>query len=56
MGRISETIKHLIILNALFFLATFAVGPIVQQQMALYYPKTENFAIWKFVSQMFMHG
>lgn len=56
MGRLTETIKHLIILNALFFLATFAVGPIVQEQMALYFPKSENFAIWQFVSHMFMHG
>lgn len=56
MGRITETIKHLIILNALFFLATFAVGPMVQEQMALYFPKNENFAVWQFVSHMFMHG
>lgn len=56
MGRISETIKHLIILNALFFLATFAVGSVVQEQMALYFPKNENFAVWQFVSHMFMHG
>jgi membrane associated rhomboid family serine protease len=56
MGRITDTIKHLIILNALFFLATFAVGPVVQEQMALYFPKNENFAIWQFVSHMFMHG
>jgi membrane associated rhomboid family serine protease len=56
MGRITDTIKHLIILNALFFLATFAVGPLVQEQMALYFPKNENFAIWQFVTHMFMHG
>jgi membrane associated rhomboid family serine protease len=56
MGRISETIKHLIILNALFFLATFAVGPIVQERMALYFPVSPNFALWQFVSHMFMHG
>lgn len=56
MGRITDTIKHLIILNALFFLATFAIGPMVQEQMALYFPKNENFAIWQFVSHMFMHG
>lgn len=56
MGRITDTIKHLIILNALFFLATFAVGPVVQEQMALYFPKNQNFALWQFVSHMFMHG
>ncbi|MDP2088411.1 MAG: rhomboid family intramembrane serine protease [Flavobacteriaceae bacterium] len=56
MGRITETIKHLIILNVLFFSATFAVGPMVQEQMALYFPKNENFAVWQFVSHMFMHG
>lgn len=56
MGQITETIKHLIIINVLFFLATFAVGPMVQEQMALYFPKNENFALWQFVSHMFMHG
>ena len=56
MGRITDTIKHLIILNVLFFGATFAVGSVVQEQMALYFPKNENFAFWQFVSHMFMHG
>lgn len=56
MGRITDTIKHLIILNVLFFGATFAIGPIVQEQMALYFPKNENFAVWQFVTHMFMHG
>lgn len=56
MGRITDTIKHLIILNVLFFGATFAIGSIVQEQMALYFPKNENFAVWQFVTHMFMHG
>lgn len=56
MGRISDTIKHLIILNALFFIATYAIGDIVRNEMALYYPSSENFAVWQFVTHMFMHG
>lgn len=56
MGRLTETIKHLIILNVLFFLATFAIGSVVQEQMALYFPKNGNFGVWQIVSHMFMHG
>ena len=56
MGRITETVKHLIILNALFFAASSLLGIDLNNFLALYFPENENFEIWQFVSHMFMHG
>ena len=56
MGRITETVKHLIILNALFFAASSLLGIDLNNFLALYFPENENFGIWQFVSHMFMHG
>ncbi len=56
MGRITETVKHLIILNALFFAASSLLGLNLDNLLALYFPENENFGIWQFVTHMFMHG
>ena len=56
MGRLTETVKHLIILNALFFAASSLLGLDLNNFLALYFPENENFGIWQFVSHMFMHG
>jgi membrane associated rhomboid family serine protease len=56
MGRITETVKHLIILNALFFAASSLLGIDLNNFLGLYFPENENFGIWQFVSHMFMHG
>ena len=56
MGRLTETVKHLIILNALFFAASSLLGIDLNNFLALYFPENENFGIWQFVSHMFMHG
>ena len=56
MGRLTETVKHLIILNALFFAASSLLGVDLNNFLALYFPENENFGIWQFVSHMFMHG
>ncbi len=57
MGKITETVKHLIILNAILFAATILVPTIdLGDWLALYFPKNEHFGVWQFVSHMFMHG
>ena len=56
MGRLTETVKHLIILNALFFAASSLLGIDLNNFLALYFPENENFGIWQFVTHMFMHG
>lgn len=56
MGKITETVKHLIILNVLFFAASSLLGLNLNNILALYFPENEHFGIWQFVTHMFMHG
>lgn len=56
MGRITDTVKHLIILNALFFAASSLLGLDLNNFLGLYFPENEHFGIWQYLSHMFMHG
>ncbi len=56
MMRITDTVKHLIIINAIFFIASMTLGDVVMAKMALFYPKNPQFNFWQFVTHMFMHG
>jgi len=59
MGRMTDAVKHLIIINVIFYLVTFFV-PNMQEKMmewfALFYPASEYFMPWQFITHMFMHG
>ncbi len=56
MGRLTEAIKHLLIINILFFVATSLYGDQMYQWFSLWFPKNENFGLWQIVTHMFMHG
>ncbi|HIP47733.1 MAG TPA: rhomboid family intramembrane serine protease [Lutibacter sp.] len=56
MSRITDTVKHLIIINVIFFIATQFMGDVMYENLSLFYPKNEHFGFWQFVSSMFMHG
>jgi membrane associated rhomboid family serine protease len=56
MGRLTEAIKHLIIINVIFFIASQLYGEQLYQWFALYFPKNENFELWQIITHMFMHG
>ena len=56
MGRLTEAIKHLIIINVIFFIATQLYGEQLYEWFALWFPAHENFQLWQIVSHMFMHG
>lgn len=56
MSRITEAIKHLLIINILFFIATNIYGDQMYQWFSLWFPKNENFGLWQIVTHMFMHG
>lgn len=56
MGRITETIKHLLIINVLFFIATQLYGEQMYELFSLYFPKNEHFQLWQIITHMFMHG
>ena len=56
MGRLTEAIKHLLIINILFFVATQLYGDQMYQWFSLWFPKNEHFGLWQIASHMFMHG
>ncbi|MGC6421375.1 MAG: rhomboid family intramembrane serine protease [Flavobacteriaceae bacterium] len=56
MRTISETVKHLLIINALFFLATLSLGPVVYDWFSLHYIDNPRFQPWQPLTHMFMHG
>ena len=56
MMRITDTVKHLIIINVIFFIASQFIGQPLYNTLALYYPGNPSFGIWQFISSMFMHG
>jgi len=57
MPRITDIVKHLIILNVLFYFGSRAIfGESGYIQLALYYPASEYFQPFQVVTHMFMHG
>ncbi|MDC7995547.1 rhomboid family intramembrane serine protease [Altibacter sp. HG106] len=56
MGRITETIKALIIVNVLFFGFTLLSSDLAYRLFSLYYVEHPNFQYWQPVTHMFMHG
>lgn len=53
-------VKNLIILNVLFFLATYVMqasfGLDISKYLALYLPSSEHFRPYQFITHMFLHG
>lgn len=59
MMRITETVKHLIIINVLFWIGTLLIGQygnIFESIFAMHFPLNAEFKPWQIVSHMFMHG
>ena len=58
MNRITDTVKHLLIINVLMFIGTVTIGggQLFYDWFALYFPKNEAFQPWQILTHMFMHG
>ena len=56
MGRITETVKHLLIINGIVFLATSLYGNYLYDLFALHYYGNPSFQIWQPFTHMFFHG
>ena len=56
MRTITETVKHLLIINVIFFVASISLGDLVYDLFALHYPSNPKFQIWQPLTHMFMHG
>lgn len=56
MSKITDAIKHLIIINAIVFIAPQILQLDFTNILGLHFPKNEHFGIWQYVTHMFMHG
>lgn len=56
MRNITDTVKHLLIINVIFFLATLSLGDVMYDLFALHYPTNDRFLPWQPLTHMFMHG
>jgi len=56
MRSITETVKHLLIINIIFFIASISLGDLIYDLFALHYPSNEKFQYWQPLTHMFMHG
>jgi len=58
MMRITNTVKHLLIINVLMFVGTMAIGngELFYRLFAMYFPKNDLFQSWQIITHMFMHG
>ncbi len=55
---ITDTVKHLLIINVLMFIGTVSVdgGQLFYEWFALYFPENALFKPWQIITHMFMHG
>lgn len=58
MMRITDTVKHLLIINVIFFIGTLTVGNghLFNELFSLHFPESDKFQLWQIISHMFMHG
>ncbi|HET8735675.1 MAG TPA: rhomboid family intramembrane serine protease [Pricia sp.] len=56
MGRMTDAVKHLLIINVILFVATQIYGDQMFTWFSLYYFENPNFEWWQVVTHMFMHG
>ena len=56
--RISQIVKHIIIINCIIFLEPLFLetNTFFDTIFALYYPMSGSFEYWQIVTHMFMHG
>jgi len=56
MKNYLTAVNVLIAINAFIFFAGQSAGGQLLDNLALYFPKNENFGMWQLVTHMFMHG
>jgi len=56
MRQTPDTIKHLIIINVIMFLATQMMPQQMENFFAMHFPLNPQFKVWQLITHMFMHG
>ena len=57
-ANLTPVVKNLLIINIIFFVATFLLRNVfdMDKWLAIYYFNSPNFRLWQIISYMFMHG
>ncbi|MEJ6792718.1 MAG: rhomboid family intramembrane serine protease [Lacinutrix sp.] len=57
MIKLTETVKHIVLINVIFFIAsiTLADTTLFNKWMVMYYPLNTDFHLWQVVTHLFMH-
>ena len=57
-SNLTPVVKNLLIINIIFFIATYVLGHIfdMEKWLAVYYFNSPHFRAWQVISYMFMHG
>ncbi len=56
MFQITDTVKHLIFINVILFLASMSPLGEYKHELYLFYPESPFFKPWQVITHMFMHG
>ncbi len=56
MFQITDTVKHLIFINVILFLAFISLLSEYKYELYLFYPESPLFRPWQVITHMFMHG
>jgi len=56
MGRITEVVKNLLIINVIVFFGTMALPEHIKSLGNLYFPMSDNFKPYQIITNMFMHA
>ena len=56
MGKLTDAIKHLIIINVILFIVPQFLKIDLTNILALHFPQNEHFGVWQYVTHIFMHG
>lgn len=56
MPRLTDAIKHLLILNVVMFFGPQLINVDLTNILALHFPENGYFGVWQYVTHMFMHG
>ena len=56
MNKITDGIKHLIIINVILFIAPQFLKLDLTNVLALHFPKNSHFGFWQYLTHMFMHA
>lgn len=57
MIKLTEAIKHIVIINVIFFVASITLGDttMFNKWMVMYYPLNKDFHLWQVITHLFMH-